>query len=88
VITWPKLGEFDGRYTSDEEFIDDLKRGELKTSFSLSEQVFGSVCERVNSGDKELAKLIAENKIVLLLSAGERSEIEGLVDLAEACRDG
>ena len=72
-------------YYETEEFIKDLENGVVREGFILDEEVFLEMIDRLNRGDKELAGKIVEYGMLIVINAGEKSEINGLIELAELC---
>lgn len=74
-------------YFSADDFLVDLRAGNLKDQFTLDEGTFRELAEMVNR-DKELAGEVADNGVVLLLASLDKFETEGLIAMAEVCREG
>ena len=74
-------------YHEADSFLRDMRAGNLRQGFVLSEDAFAELAEAVNT-DKAMADEIAGNSILLLMLAVEGSEVDGLVAMAEVCREG
>jgi hypothetical protein len=64
------------------EFVEDLREGRLLENFVLEETVFMDLASRV-ALEPEIAKEIADKAVILMLSAHDGDEIDGLVALAQ-----
>lgn len=73
-------------YQDVEDFLGDMRDGTLKEGFIFSQEVWNGLMEKVNT-DPVFAGDIIDNGILLLMAADSKSEIDGLMVLAEACRE-
>lgn len=69
-------------------FLEGLRTDSLPEDFTLSNEAFCELAERLNGGDKELAKEMCGKGILALMSAKKGSGVDGLLVLAEACANG
>lgn len=73
-------------YQDVEDFLGDMRDGTLKEGFIFSQEVWNGLMEKVNT-DPVFAGDIIDNGILLLMAADSKSEIDGLMVLAEVCRE-
>lgn len=73
-------------YKDVEDFLGDMRDGTLKEGFIFSQEVWNGLMEKVNT-DPVFAGDIIDNGILLLMAADSKSEIDGLMALAEVCRE-
>ena len=73
-------------YFSCEKFLDDLRSGNLHRDFTLTSDTFQMLATRINA-DSGLAREIADNAILLVLGATGSAEVDGILALAEVCRE-
>lgn len=78
---WKYISRYDSVYFHVDHFIKDFRSGAMKPNFILDEGVFMELASRM-SVDKNFAKEIADNSVVLLLAANEGADIDGLIELA------
>ena len=69
-------------YMQTDRFVNDMRKGCLKQGFTLSERTFLEISCKINM-DKEFAREISDNSILILLAAKGGSEVDGLVVMAE-----
>ena len=74
-------------YMNIDKLIDDIRKNKLEEGFSLDDGVFGDMCVRVNT-DKVFAQEILDNSVLLLLASKDKSEIDGLIFIAQVSCDG
>jgi hypothetical protein len=72
-------------YGEVEDFLEDMQNGTLKEGFIFSQEVWNGLMEKVNT-DPVFAGDIIDNGILLLMATDSKSEIDGLMVLAEVCR--
>lgn len=72
-------------YRDVELFLADMRKGEMKPGYRLSEETFLGLAELVNM-DAVVAKEIMDNGVLLLVTTASGTEIEGLMAMAEVCR--
>ena len=83
---WVKPAEnFRSAYFSTDEFLKDMRAGTLREKFSLSVGVWNELVEMVNT-NSQIAGEIADRSMLLLLAVDSGFELNGLIELAEACR--
>jgi type II secretory pathway component PulK len=75
---------FEQTYFSLNALLEDLREGTLKEQFLISSEVWSKLVTQINF-DPSLAKEIVDNGVLLLLATSSRSEIEGVLEMAEVC---
>lgn len=75
-------------YRDAEEFLEDFRSDGLPEGFTLSTEAFAEMAERMNGGDTKLAEELCGSGILALMKAVKGSGVEGLLSLAEACKEG
>ena len=71
-------------YGSASQFLSDLRNGTLKERFLLSNDVWLELLASVSS-EPDVARLISEMAVVLILNVDQKEEVDGLLALAEVC---
>jgi hypothetical protein len=71
-------------YRDVDEFLTDMREGTLKEGFTLSQLAWDGLMEKVNA-DSVFADEIVANGVLLLMATHSKSEIDGLMSLAEVC---
>ena len=69
-------------YYSAEDFVRDLRVGNFKENFTISEEVFQCLAVMAHA-DTAFAKEIADNGVLLAMCCSQGSEIDGLLKMAE-----
>ena len=72
-------------YTKASDFLDDLRKQELRQNFTMSEEVFRELVA-VMATEEGVAELISERAVVIALAAAKGQEVEALLEMAEIWR--
>jgi hypothetical protein len=74
-------------YFSGDAFVEDMKKGELIDGFRLSEGAFQEIVGEI-CADKEFAKTINDNSVLIVIKADKQMELGGILELAETVANG
>ena len=88
---WDKFQEkrqkSNATYYSSEEFLEDMRKGELMDGFFLDEGVFQELVGLV-SVNQGIAKEMNDNAIMMALKCDGSQELGGILEVAEVCANG
>ena len=84
---YKKRSNMERTYLNLDDFLDDFKEHKLKDGFRMDEDVFQQLIGKMQT-DRNFAKQINDEAVVLLMAAQDKQEVESLLVMAETFLDG